>query len=348
MIDLRSDTVTQPTEAMRRAMYEAEVGDDVYGEDSTVNRLQRKAAERLGKEDALFVASGTMGNLVALLAHCGRGDEAIMGDQAHTFFYEAGGSAALGGIHARTVPNHPDGTLAAGDVEAAVRDASNIHFPRTALICLENTHNRCGGVVLSPEQVAPVVEVAARHRLALHLDGARIFNAAVALGVDVSVLAEPFDSIQFCFSKGLAAPIGSMVVGSKAFIGKALRCRKIVGGGMRQVGVIAAAAEVAMDTMVDRLAEDHANARLLAEGLAEIPGLVVDLDKVQTNLVAFKCDDPAISTEQMVMAWRGAGVLLNAMGPHSFRAVTHYGITRDDIEQALSAAPGVMAACRQG
>lgn len=348
MIDLRSDTVTQPTEAMRRAMYEAEVGDDVYGEDNTVNRLQRKAADRLGKEDALFVASGTMGNLVSLLAHCGRGDEAIMGDQAHTFFYEAGGSSALGGIHVRTVPNLSDGTLAADAVEAAVRDVNNIHFPRTALICLENTHNRCGGAALSPEQVAPIAAVAVRHSLPMHLDGARIFNAAIALGVGVAELVRPFDSIQFCFSKGLAAPIGSMVVGSRAFIEKARRCRKIVGGGMRQVGVIAAAAEVAMDTMVDRLAEDHANARLLAEGLAEVPGLAVDLDSVQTNIVAFRCENADIPTDRMVAAWREAGVLLNAMGPRSFRAVTHYGITGEDIEKVLIAAPAVMAACQAG
>jgi threonine aldolase len=348
MIDLRSDTVTQPTEAMRRAMYQAEVGDDVYGEDSTVNRLQRKAAERLGKDDALFVVSGTMGNLVSLLAHCGRGDEVIMGDQAHTFFYEAGGSSALGGIHVRTVPNQPDGTLAADAVEAAVRDAANIHYPRTALICLENTHNRCGGVVLSPEQVAPVADIAARHGLAMHLDGARVFNAAVALGLDVAELVRPFDSIQVCFSKGLAAPIGSIVVGSSAFIQRARRCRKMVGGGMRQVGVIAAAAEVAMDTMVDRLAEDHANARLLGEGLAEVPGLSVDLDSIQTNIVAFTCESSSIRAERMVAAWREAGVLLNAMGPSRFRAVTHYGITREDIEMALMAAPAVMAACQAG
>lgn len=347
MIDLRSDTVTQPTEAMRKAMYNAEVGDDVYGEDPTVNRLQRKAAERFGKEDALFVVSGTMGNLVSLLAHCGRGAEVIMGDQAHTFLYEAGGSSALGGIHVRTVPNQPDGSLRAEDVEAAVRP-DNVHFPRTALICLENTHNRCGGVALKPEQMAPIAELAERHNLPLHLDGARIFNASVALGIEVAELARPADSVQFCFSKGLAAPIGSMVVGSVAFIREARRCRKLVGGGMRQVGVIAAAAEVALDTMVDRLAEDHANARLLAEGLAEIPGFSVKLDTVQTNIVVFECEDRSISTERMVAAWRDAGVLLNAMGPGSYRAVTHYGITRDDIEVALLAAPRVMAACQAG
>jgi len=347
MIDLRSDTVTLPTEAMRKAMYEAEIGDDVYGEDPTVNRLERKAAERLGKEAGLFVVSGTMGNLVSLLTHCGRGSEAIMGDQAHTFLYEAGGSSALGGIHVHTVPNQPDGTLRAEDVEAAVR-ADNVHFPRTALVSLENTHNRCGGVVLNPEQMAPVVDVVRQHGLAIHLDGARIFNAAAALGMDVGELVAPADSVQFCFSKGLAAPIGSAVVGSEAFIEEARRNRKIVGGGMRQAGVIAAAAEVAMDTMVDRLAEDHANARILAEGLAEVPGFVIDLHTVQTNIVIFGCDGPAISSERMVGAWRQEGVLLNAMGPGRFRAVTHYGITRDDVDAALLAAPRVMALAKAG
>jgi threonine aldolase len=345
MIDLRSDTVTMPTAAMRKAMHQAELGDDVYGEDPTVNRLERKAAERLGKEAGLFVVSGTMGNLVSLLTHCGRGSEAIMGDQAHTFLYEAGGSSALGGIHAHTVPNQPDGTLRAKDVEGAVR-ADNVHFPRTTLVCLENTHNRCGGVALSPEQMAPVVDVARRHHLAIHLDGARIFNAGIALGVDVAELAAPADSLQFCFSKGLAAPIGSMVVGSEAFIQEARRNRKLVGGGMRQAGVIAAAAEVAMDTMSDRLAEDHANARALAEGLAEVPGLTVDLDTVQTNIVIFGCDDPTIPSERLVQAWKHEGVLLNAMGPGKYRAVTHYGITKGEIDAALLAAPRVMALAR--
>jgi len=347
MIDLRSDTVTFPTEAMRKAMYRAEVGDDGYGEDPTTNRLECKAAERLGKEAGLFVVSGTMGNLVSLLTHCGRGSEAIMGDQSHTFLYEAGGASALGGVHVHTVPNQPDGSLRAEDVEAAVR-ADNIHFPRTKLVCLENTQNCCGGVALSPEQMAPVAEVARRHKLAVHLDGARIFNAAIAVGVDVSELAHVADSVQFCFSKGLAAPIGSMVVGSEAFIKEARRNRKIVGGGMRQVGVIAAAAEVAMDTMVDRLAEDHANARIFAEGLADVPGFSVDLDTVQTNIVIFGCDDPTLPSERMVEAWRDEGVLLNAMGPGIYRAVTHYGITQEDIEAALLVAPRVMAASRVG
>ncbi|MGC9360902.1 MAG: GntG family PLP-dependent aldolase, partial [Anaerolineae bacterium] len=308
---------------------------------------ERKAAERLGKAAGLFVVSGTMGNLVSLLTHCGRGTEAIMGDKAHTFLYEAGGSSALGGIHVHTVPNQPDGTLRAEDVEAAVR-ADNVHFPRTALLCLENTHNRCGGVAISPEQMAPVVDVARRHDLAIHLDGARIFNAGIALGIDVAELARLADSVQFCFSKGLAAPIGSMVVGSDAFIGEARRNRKIVGGGMRQAGLIAAAAEVAMDTMVDRLAEDHVNARILAEGLAEIPGFAIDLGTVQTNIVIFGCDDPTIPSERMVGAWRNEGVLLNAMGPGAYRAVTHYGITRDDIDAALLAAPRVMALAKAG
>jgi threonine aldolase len=286
-IDLRSDTVTLPTPAMRQAMFEAELGDDVLGEDPTVNRLEAMAAERLGKEASLFVASGTMANLVCLLAHCQRGQEAIMGHMAHTFLFEAGGAAAVGGIHPRTVPNQPDGTLDLGDVEAAIRPTDNPHHPRSRLVCLENTHNRCGGAVLTPAYMSQVRALADRHRLAIHLDGARVFNAAIALGVPVSELARDADSVSFCLSKGLSAPVGSMVCGSSALVNEARRQRKLLGGGMRQAGVLAAAGIVALETMVDRLAEDHSNARKLAEGLAGLPGIVLDPKRVETNLVIF-------------------------------------------------------------
>lgn len=340
-VDLRSDTVTLPTPAMREAMYRAEVGDDVYGEDPTVNRLEAMAAGRMGKEAALFVVSGTMGNLVSLLTHCGRGDEIIMGDKAHSFLNEAQGASVLGGIAVRTVPNLPNGMLNPADVEAAIR-GDDVHSPRSRLICLENTHNRCGGAVLTPAQMATIREVALRHGLAMHLDGARIFNAAVALGIEAKEIASQADSVQFCFSKGLSAPVGSAICGSAAFIKTARRNRKIVGGGMRQAGIIAAAAIVALEQMVDRLAEDHENARILAEGLAEIPGFQVDLKTVQSNIAIFGLNIPRVSARDVVRALAAEGVKMGAIDPTHFRAVTHYGITREDIDVALATARKVL------
>jgi len=335
-IDLRSDTLTLPTPAMRRAMYEAELGDDVFGEDPTVNRLEEMAAERTGKEAAMFVVSGTMGNLTALLTHCQRGHEAIMGHKAHTFLYEAGGSAALGGIHPRTLTNQPDGTLRLEDIEAAIRP-ENLHHPRTRLICLENTHNRCGGAVLTPAYTAQVGDLARRHGLAVHLDGARVFNAAVALNIDVRELTRPVDSVQFCLSKGLSAPVGSLLCGSKAFIAEARRWRKMVGGGMRQAGVLAATGIEALNNMVARLADDHANARRLAEGLAEIPAFAVDLNAVQTNIVIWELVANQLTPQQVTERLKGEGVKVLAISGRQFRAVTHYGIDADDIALALSA-----------
>src|SRR5512136_2076264 len=312
IVDLRSDTVTQPTQEMREAMFRAEVGDDVLGDDPTVNRLEVMAAERMGKEAALFVASGTMGNLVALLTHCQRGHEIILGDQSHTFINEAGGAAALGGIHPRTVKNQPDGTLALSDIEAAIR-RENVHYPRTRLICLENTHNACFGTPLTAEYMQAVGNRAGSHGLKLHVDGARIFNAAVALGVEAKELAAPADSIQFCLSKGLGAPVGSLLCGSREFIHEARRNRKIVGGGMRQVGVLAAAGIVSLTKMVDRLAEDHANARRLMQGIAEIPGLAAE--PVHTNIVYFRFAPETQMTEaEFVQALGERRVRLLAMG----------------------------------
>lgn len=336
VVDLRSDTVTLPSPAMRKAMYEAELGDDVYREDPTVNRLEEAVAERLGKEAGLFVVSGTMGNLVSVLTHCQRGREVILGDEAHIFYYEAGGVSALGGISMRTVPNLPDGMLDPAAVEAAIRSPENIHFPRTALICLENTHNRCGGAVLSVEQMSQIRAVANRHGLPVHLDGARIWNAAVALGVEPRVLAAEVDTVQTCFSKGLAAPVGSAIVGPADFIQEARRNRKIVGGGMRQAGILAAAALVGLEEMVDRLADDHANARLLAERLAEIDGLEVDMAGVQSNIVRFGLVKRGVTVQQVVAAGAAEGVRFNAMDAAHFRAVTHYGIERDDVEHAAA------------
>ena len=268
IIDLRSDTVTLPTPAMREAIAKAELGDDVFGEDPTVNRLEAMAAEMLGKEAALLTASGTMSNLVALLAHCQRGDEVIVGSEAHVLHYEAVGAAALGGLELRPIPNDDRGRLDPSDVERAVRPP-DIHQPRSTLVCLENTHNRCGGAVLSEHDLAAVAQAARRWGMAVHLDGARIFNAAVALGMPAAQLARHVDSVAFCLSKGLACPVGSVLCGSAQFIQRARRYRKMVGGGMRQAGIIAAAGIVALETMIDRLQEDHDNARVLAEGRSE-------------------------------------------------------------------------------
>ena len=342
-IDLRSDTVTLPTPEMREAMYRAEVGDDVYGEDPTVVRLERMAAERLGKEAALLVVSGTMGNLVSLLTHCGRGDEAIMGDQSHTFRYEQGGVSSLGGIVIHTVPNLPNGMLEPADVEAAVRDPNNIHYPRSRVVCLENTHNRCGGAVLLPAQMATIRAVAVRYGLAVHLDGARIFNAAVALGIEAREIAAQVDTVQFCLSKGLAAPVGSLICGSADFVQEARRNRKGVGGGMRQAGVIAAAGIVALEHMVERLADDHANAQRLAQGLAEMPWFDVNLAGVQSNIVIFAVRDAAVPVVRISQALLAKGVKMNPFGPNQIRAVTHYGLEREDIDAALVACREVMS-----
>ena len=341
-IDLRSDTVTLPTQAMREAIYHAELGDDVFGEDPTTNRLEKIAAERMGKEAALMVASGTMGNLVCVLTHCRRGEEVILGDQSHTFLYEAGGMSAVGGIHPHTIVNQPDGTIRLEDIEAAIR-GNNVHFPRSRLICLENTHNRCYGSALTPQYMESVAKSAGERDLRVHLDGARIFNAAVALGVDVTELTCHVDSVSFCLSKGLSSPVGSLVCGSSQFIAEARRNRKVLGGGMRQSGIIAAAGIAALEQMVDRLAEDHENAKCLAEGIARIPGLSIELNRIQTNIVYFDMADDQFTAETLVKQLAGRGVKVLQMGPGRLRAVTHYGISAEDIDLALAAMSEVMA-----
>lgn len=333
IIDLRSDTVTQPTAEMRRAMAGAAVGDDVFGDDPTINELERRAAELMGKEAAVFVASGTMGNITALLTHTQRGDEVIVGSEAHILLAEVGGTGALAGAVLRPLVNDSRGRLDPAAVEATIRP-QNVHFPRTALVCLENTHNRCGGAVLTEEYTARIADVAHKHGAALHLDGARIFNAAIALGVQARELATPADTVTFCLSKGLSAPVGSLLCGSTSFIDHARRNRKMLGGGMRQAGILAAAGLVALDTMIERLAEDHENAAALARGLAELPGIEIDPDDVQTNLVFFRLtDQPAPSFAQRL---REAGVLAGASAPNTVRMVTHHGIERRHIEEALT------------
>jgi len=341
-IDLRSDTVTLPTLVMREAISGAELGDDVFGEDPTVNRLERMAAQRMGKEAALLVVSGTMGNLVCILTHCRRGEEVILGDMSHTFLYEAGGMSALGGIHPHTVRNRPDGTMSIEDIEAAIR-GDNVHFPRTRLICLENTHNRCCGAPLTAQYTDAVAALAKKHALSVHLDGARIFNAAVALGVDVKELTRSADSVSFCLSKGLAAPVGSLVCASAQFIAEARRIRKVLGGGMRQAGIIAAAGIVALEQMVDRLAEDHANAKRLAEGIAAIEGLAVDVATIQTDIVYFDVVAKQITAAKLAGELDKKGARILRVGPTRLRAVTHYGITAEDIDSVLEALRDIMA-----
>ena len=341
IIDLRSDTMTKPTVSMRKAMAEAEVGDDVFGEDPTVNRLEEMAAERLGKEAALLVSSGTMANLVSQLAHCGRGDEIILGSHAHTFFFEQGGSAAVGCLHPRTVPNQPDGKLAFEDIEAAIR-GDNVHFPRSRLIILENTHNLCNGWPLDLEYMLGVSDIARRHELKIHVDGARFFNAAVALKTDPKDLAAAADSVSFCLSKGLGAPVGSMVCGTRSFINEARRARKLLGGGMRQAGILAAAGIIALTEMVDRLADDHANAHRLAMGLAQLPGISIDPDQIRTNILFFEVTRKDLTPEQFVQRIGTEGVRMLPVGARRVRAVTHYHITAKDVDRALSVISKVM------
>jgi threonine aldolase len=334
IIDLRSDTITLPTEAMRQAIYHAEVGDDVFQEDPTVNRLETMAARMLDKEAALFTASGTMSNLIAVLAHTHPGDEIILGSEAHMFWYEVGGASAFGGVVMHTVPNDPDGGMDPDAVVQAIRP-KNIHFPPTTLLCLENTHNRCGGAALTSEYTATMCQLAHQHGLRVHLDGARIFNAAIALNVPAGQLAKNADSVCFCLSKGLSAPVGSLLCGPREFVDRARKWRKMAGGGMRQAGIIAAAGIVALETMIDRLAEDHATAHRLAQGLARIPGIDIKPEKVQTNIVMFQA--PAlISTSEFVQRLDERGVKLIHRSGRWVRAVTHRMVSPTDIDEALS------------
>lgn len=335
-IDLRSDTVTHPTPAMREAMYHAEVGDDVYGEDPTVNLLEELAAEMLGMEAALFVTSGTMGNAVAMLTHCRRGDEILMGDRSHTYLYEVGGPARLNGSFPRPVPNLPDGTL---DLDRLARSfqGDDVHEARTGLLCLENTHNMCGGRVLSPETMRAHASLAHARGIPVHLDGARLFNAAVARGLPASALAAEVDSVQVCLSKGLSAPVGSILAGSREFITEAQRTRKLLGGGMRQAGVIAAAGIVALREMVDRMAEDHSNARRLASGLAQIPGIAIEPEAVETNILFFGLTPGAPRTvSELLEAAEAEGLRLSTGDGGLIRAVTHYAITARDVDEAIA------------
>jgi threonine aldolase len=337
IIDLRSDTVTKPTPEMREVMATAEVGDDVYGDDPTLNRLEALAADMVGKEVSIFVPSGTMGNLLALLVHCQRGDEAIVGARSHIYQNEAGGMSALGGIHPFPIQNQKDGTLDLQEIRAAIRP-EDVHQPITRLICIENTQNNCGGMALSVEYTREVGRIARDNNLKLHIDGARIFNAAAALNVDVKELISPADSVMFCLSKGLASPVGSMLAGSKEFIARARHLRKMLGGGMRQVGILAAAGIISLETMSKRVAEDHRRAKKLAEGLRKIPGILLDEGTPFTNMIYFNLAEGLPFDEKMFCEKISAfGVLIDWAGRRRIRLVTHYGIDDDAIQQAVGA-----------
>jgi threonine aldolase len=329
-IDLRSDTVTRPSPAMREAMAAAEVGDDVFGDDPTVNRLEAMAAERVGKQAAVFVPSGTMGNLIALMTHTRPGDEIVLGDESHIFNYEVAGSARIANVQAHALHNAADGTLDVGEIAAAIR-GPNIHAPVTSLLCIENTHNRCGGAVLDVPAMDVLTGAAHSHGVAVHLDGARIFNAQAAAGMDAARLARDCDSVSFCFSKGLGCPVGSVLCGSREFIHLARRHRKMLGGGMRQVGILAAAAIYALDHNVERLAEDHANARAMAAGLAKIDAFAPNAP--QSNIIVVDITRGAL--DDWLKALGEAGVLAVGFGPQRMRMVTHLDVTADDVRDAL-------------
>lgn len=341
-IDLRSDTVTWPTSEMRRAMAEAVVGDDVYGEDPTINQLEEQSAYLLGKEAAVFVPSGTMGNLAAVLSHCGRGDEVILGNLSHTYLYEAGGVSVLGGVHTFVIPNQPDGTLALEDISAAIRP-DDAHFPVSRLVILENTHNRCGGAPLSVEYTSRVCQLAHSHEMKVHLDGARVFNAAAALGVNVKDLVAPVDSVTFCLSKALSAPVGSVLCGGEAFIQRARRMRKILGGGMRQAGILAAAGLEALREGPQCLLEDHRRAQELAQALNEIPGLSVDPFPPPSNMVYLSLEAGSKQTaSQVAEMLRGQEIRVGVVGQRRFRMVTHRWIDDQAIGQVVEAFRAMM------
>jgi threonine aldolase len=346
-LEFRSDTFTLPTPAMRKAMADAEVGDDQYGEDPTVNRLEERAAEIVGKEAGVYVGSGMLGNLCGVLSQAGRGDEVILGDLAHIYQNEMGAFTVLGGLHGRTIPNR-DGIPSLEDIESAIRPSVGA-FPRSALLCLENSHNNCGGSVITGAQTRAAAHLAHERGLKVHLDGARIFNAAAALGVDVKELTGPVDTVQFCFSKGLSAPVGSILCGPRDTVARARKVRKLLGGAMRQAGVIAAAALVGLETMRGRLVDDHVNARALADGLAAIRGIKIDAAKVVTNIVSFEVERRAMDAGDFQKACAEHGLRISRYLGNSprLRMVTHANVSRADVDAALSIMSGVLSAKRE-
>lgn len=342
IVDLRSDTVTQPTSEMREAMASAQVGDDVFSEDPTINQLQELAAQKMGKEAGLFVPSGTMGNLIAVLSHCQRGEEALMGTLGYTFLFEGGGISALGSVFAHTLPNQPDGTIALDDIEAAIRP-DDLHQPPTRLLILENTQNRCGGVALTSDYTRAAGQLAHTRGLKFHIDGARIFNASIALKVDAKELVSEADSVTFCLNKGLCAPVGSVLCGNAEFTKRARRLRKMLGGGMRQAGVLAAAGIISINQMVERLAEDHRRAKELAERLAHISGIKFEMGMPQTNMVFPSLDESVkLSAAEVAKQLAADGIKIGVVGERRFRMVTHYWITDEGVDRTVKAMQRVL------
>ena len=336
MIDLRSDTVTLPSKKMKQFIMESPLGDDVYGEDPSVNLLQNKIANIFNKEAGLFVPSGTMANLIAVLTHCNRGDEVILGDKSHIFYYEAGGISAYGGIHSFQLHNNDDGTINLDDIKKSIRAIGNDHFPKTKLICLENTHNACYGAPIDTDYFNQVRKIANKHNLSIHLDGARIFNAAIALNKSVDILTRDCDTISCCLSKGLSAPVGSVLLGNKDFILKAKQIRKALGGGMRQAGLIASAGIFSLDNMVDRISNDHENAKILAYELDKLNNIEINLNYVYTNIIFIYNRHGKVSNEELLNELEKNNIKIDYKGNSKFRLVTHSGFKKDDINSVVT------------
>ena len=335
MSDLRSDTVTLPTNEMKQFIMDSPLGDDVYGEDPSVNLLQKKIAKIFNKESALFVPSGTMANLISVLTHCNRGDEVILGNKSHIFFYEAGGISAFGGVHSHQINNNDDGTININDIENAIRKKGDDHFPKTKLICLENTHNACYGSPINTDFFSEVKNIAKKHNIPIHLDGARIFNAAIALNKSVDELTKDCDSVSCCLSKGLSAPVGSVILGSKNFISKAKSLRKALGGGMRQAGLIASAGIFSLDHMINRIIDDHSNAKILASKLNLIKNLEINLNQVQTNIIFIYNRDKTLSNQDLLLSLEKNNIKIDYKGNSKFRLVTHSGFRKEDINAVI-------------
>jgi len=342
MIDLRSDTVTLPSKEMKNFMFDAPLGDDVFGEDPSINALQDKASNLFKKEKALFVPSGTMANLISVLTHCNRGDEILLGNKSHIFKYEAGGASVFGGIHSHQLNNNDDGTIDINNILENIRDTRDDHFPRTKLLCLENTHNFCYGSAIGEKYFSEVKSHIQKYNVKLHIDGARIFNAATALNCSVAELTKDANSISFCLSKGLSCPSGSLILGSSDFIKKAKRIRKGLGGGMRQAGILASAGIYALDNLINRLGEDHQNALLIAQELANIDNIDIDIDKVSTNLVFFYLKKNDLSDESFINKLLENKIKIDSKGNRKFRIATHYGFVSDDIHQVINSIKSIV------
>ena len=335
MIDLRSDTVTLPSKDMKKIMFNAPLGDDVYGDDPSINSLEERASNLFGKEAALFVPSGTMANLISVLTHCDRGDEILLGDKSHIFVYEAGGTSVFGGIHSHQLKNNDDGTINLQDIKNGIRNSEDSHHPISKLVCLENTHNICYGVPINMEYLDSVKTIINQNNLKLHIDGARIFNASIALKTSVKELTKHADSVSCCLSKGLSCPVGSLIMSNQDFINKARRIRKALGGGMRQSGILAAAGEYALEHMINRIEEDHSNAYLLAKNLASINEIKIDLNKIHTNIIFFHLQNINLNDEVFISELLNNNIKIDSKGNRKFRIVTHYGITKKDVHNVI-------------